>query len=230
MRLLFLGLIFLTNFTFAQNLKGAWLSNKDKKKTFIIATDNYISITETTEDSSTFIMAWGGKFTVGVSKEVIIDIDFHSAKANLVGTSQSYNFDLGKRNLEIFDQKFQKSEKSPSNSLEGLWRISERADSSGNMQLINRGPRKTFKIMAGGYFQWMAINTSSAEFLGTGGGTYTFINGKYTEKLLFFSRDKSRIGTQLSFDAAIENNKWTHSGMSSKGKPIKEIWTKEVLE
>jgi len=73
----------------------------------------------------------------------------------------------------------------------------------------------------------MAINTETKEFFGTGGGTYTFKDGKYTENIEFFSRDSSRVGASLSFDGSVNNNVWTHTGFSSRGEPIHEEWTKE---
>src|SRR5574343_326746 len=91
------------------------------------------------------------------------------------------------------------------------------------------GPYTTdgYKLLTGTRFQWFAINIETGEFSGTGGGTYQFINGKYTENIEFFSRDSSRVGASLQFSAKIEEGKWHHSGLSSKGDPIYEIWTRD---
>jgi len=88
------------------------------------------------------------------------------------------------------------------------------------------GVRKTMKIMSGTRFQWAAYNTETKEFLGTGGGTYTTANGKYTENIDVFSRDNSRVGASLSFDMEVKDPHWFHSGKSSKGDPIYERWSK----
>ena len=95
------------------------------------------------------------------------------------------------------------------------------------MSEMPKGPRKTLKIMAGGYFQWFAINSVTSEFFGTGGGIYAVENGKYSEEIVFFSRDNSRVGSKLSFDANITEKTWIHSGKSSKGADLKEIWEKQ---
>lgn len=79
-------------------------------------------------------------------------------------------------------------------------------------------------MLTGNRFQWFAINPETKEFFGTGGGTYSFENGKYTENILFFSRDNSRVGAHLTFDGKIEDGNWHHSGLSSKGDAIYEIW------
>ena len=86
-------------------------------------------------------------------------------------------------------------------------------------------PRKTMKIVSGTRFQWIAYNTETKQFSGTGGGTYVTINGKYTENIEFFSRDDSRVGASLDFDFSLKNGDWHHSGLSSKGAPMYEVWS-----
>lgn len=95
------------------------------------------------------------------------------------------------------------------------------------MNQMKRSDRKTLKLLSGTRFQWMAINPATKEFFGTGGGTYTFTNGKYTEHIEFFSRDSTRVGASLTFDGNVKDEVWNHSGKSSKGDPLNELWTKE---
>lgn len=109
--------------------------------------------------------------------------------------------------------------------LTGVWRMSGRKQGD----QISESPlraRRTLKILTGERFQWVAINIETGAFSGTGGGTYTFENGKYTENIEFFSRDGSRVGASLEFDGNIQDGKWHHSGLSSAGNPIYEIWEK----
>lgn len=87
------------------------------------------------------------------------------------------------------------------------------------------GDRRTIKILSGDRFQWVAFNSATKEFSGTGGGTYTAGNGKYTENIEFFSRDDSRVGASLEFDYDVKDGKWHHKGKSSKGDDIYEIWS-----
>jgi len=79
-----------------------------------------------------------------------------------------------------------------------------------------------------GHFQWIAINPAEKGFYGTGGGHYAFQNGKYSEHILFFSRDNTRVGALLTFDGEIKDSDWHHSGRSSKGDPIYEIWSRDA--
>ncbi len=97
---------------------------------------------------------------------------------------------------------------------------------NGEIQLRDTSkPRKTMKIMSGTRFQWIAYNTETKQFMGTGGGTYTSVKGEYTEHIEFFSRDDSRVGASLKFNYSVVDRKWYHSGLSSKGDSIYEIWS-----
>jgi hypothetical protein len=111
-------------------------------------------------------------------------------------------------------------------ALAGIWRITSRMQDGKVTPIHQTGARQTYKILSGTRFQWAAINPETKEFSGTGGGTYTFSNGKYTENIDFFSRDSSRVGASLSFEGKLENGEWHHSGLSSKGDKIYEIWSR----
>ena len=82
------------------------------------------------------------------------------------------------------------------------------------------------KILSGSRFQWIAYNTETKQFIATGGGNYTTINGKYTEHIEFFSRDVGRVGASLEFDFDLKEGDWHHSSFSSKGDPLYEVWSK----
>ncbi len=81
------------------------------------------------------------------------------------------------------------------------------------------------KILSGTRFQWIAFNVATKQFMGTGGGTYTTVDGKYTENIEFFSRDNSRVGTSLEFNYELKDGDWQHSGKNSRGEPLFEVWT-----
>lgn len=81
------------------------------------------------------------------------------------------------------------------------------------------------KFLKDGFFQWIAFNTESFQFFGSGGGTYEAAAGKYTETITFFSRDNSRVGAVLPFEFDVQGPDWFHKGFSSKGAPMHEVWT-----
>jgi hypothetical protein len=109
--------------------------------------------------------------------------------------------------------------------LQGAWLMSG-IERRGEMRMrdVNRS-RKTLKMLAGGRFQWIAYDVNKKGFYGTGGGTYSAINGKYIENIEFFSRDSNTVGKSLEFDFEIIDGDWHHRGFSSKGDPKYEIWT-----
>jgi len=107
--------------------------------------------------------------------------------------------------------------------LAGNWRITQRKQGDQMVDIPLRA-RRTLKLLTATRFQWAAINVETGEFFGTGGGTYSFQDGKYTENIEFFSRDDSRVGMSLTFDGKLDDGKWIHSGKSSKGDPIYEVW------
>jgi hypothetical protein len=226
MRFIFFFLIFLSQISFGQNISGAWKNTTDTTQTLILATENYISITSYSTNGNTFIEAWGGKYEISKTEEIFIDLTFHSKKAQLVGTVMSFNLNQKKKNVTFIEKSFEKIDNSKPDALSGLWRITSILR-NGEMAEMPKGPRKTLKIMAGGYFQWFAINNVTSEFFGTGGGIYNIDKTKYSEEIIFFSRDNTRIGSKLSFEANVGDKTWIHSGLSSKGAPLKEIWEKQ---
>jgi len=113
-----------------------------------------------------------------------------------------------------------------SGDLAGSWRITDRMR-NGEMSAMTIGARKTIKMISGTRFQWAAFNPETKQFSGTGGGTVILENGKYNEHIEFFSRNPDRVGADLQFDYKVDGNKWDHSGLSSTGSPIREIWTKQ---
>lgn len=112
---------------------------------------------------------------------------------------------------------------SPADALTGVWRITER-EQDGTMSAMPKGARKTIKILAGTRFQWAAINPETRQLFGTGGGTYSLQNGKYTETIEFFPRDAKRVGMSLTFDATLNGKRWQHKGKSTTGTPVNEVW------
>lgn len=230
--LFFSVITFLSSATFsttsAQHLDGAW-SLKGSDNHLLLVQDGYFSWTETT-DQNEFVNTLGGKLKVDGS-QLVIDLQFHSGDRYLVGESYTTPFTLKgdvltTRHPEGYDLIWNRMDEKDQ-GLAGVWRITGRKV-DGQISKMGRSPRKTYKLLTPGHFQWIAMNTDTGEFFGTGGGSYTFKNGKYTEKIEFFSRDNSRVGVSLSFDGELKDGDWHHSGKSSKGDPIYEIWSKET--
>jgi hypothetical protein len=208
-------------------LNGAWHSTAGSiEQSFIIA-DGYCMLAKYDKANKKFIYSFGGPITPANNK-ISLRVEFNSSDKAQVGKTMDYDFSVSSNiltsNIGGAKAEWQRTDDGKSD-LAGNWRITQRkqGDKMGDMPLR---ARRTLKLLTGTRFQWAAINIETGEFSGTGGGTYTFTNGKYTEHIEFFSRDSTRVGASLSFDGKIENGNWIHSGLSSKGDPIYEIWSR----
>ena len=218
--------IFLLAFTvvksaFAQSnsaaITGAWQIKDAEKEQVLIFQDGFFFHTAYNKAEKRFMYSRGGKYTAN-GDVVNCDISFNSANKEEVGKKVSLS-------LKGETEKWQRLDDS-SAPLAGVWRITSRMQDGKLTPIHQTGSRQTYKILTGTRFQWAAIDPDKKEFSGTGGGTYTFTNGKYIETIEFFSRDSSRVGASLTFDGKLENGEWHHRGRSSKGDPIYEIWSR----
>lgn len=209
----------------AQKITGAWKRNLDSAVQYLTLVDDYFSVATFDVSSKKFINTFGG--TARVENKILVGIiEFNTANKSEVKSSYTLPFKLSNRKLDLelagIKGTWEKVDDA-SDALAGNWKITGR-EQDGKIVEMRPGARKTIKILSGTRFQWAAINSETGEFFGTGGGSYTFKDGKYTEIIEFFSRDASRVGASLSFDAALKEGKWHHSGLSSRGDKIYEIW------
>ncbi|MBL7740348.1 MAG: hypothetical protein JNK14_14120 [Chitinophagaceae bacterium] len=213
----------------ASSVTGAWHSKKGETETVLIYQDGYFVHTMFNQAGRSFIFSSGGTYTEKKG-QLICRVEFDTKEKMNVGTEQIVDLAITGDKMIITGNDGMKRELNRLDNgtgvLAGNWRITGRMQGE-KMNTIQAGPRKTLKILSGTRFQWMAINTETKDFFGTGGGTYTFREGKYTENIEFFSRDSSRVGASLTFDGSVSGNIWTHKGLSSKGDPIHEEWTRE---
>ncbi len=227
--------LFLILFVFAglngmaqtQELKGAWLFEQGARQHVVVMEDNYLTHAAFDKSAKEFVMTSGGPFQV-VDKQLVVNVEFNSEHQEEVGETKKFPFSINAKTLTI-DMNGNQVPLSRidegRNPLAGTWRMTGRVQ-DGKQSAMAGGARKTLKILSGSRFQWFAINPETKEFFGTGGGTYTFQDGKYTEQIEFFSRDSSRVGMSLSFEDKVDNKDWHHTGNSSQGAPIHEIWSK----
>ncbi|AWW30797.1 hypothetical protein DN752_12045 [Echinicola strongylocentroti] len=223
---------------FAQDLDGAWKLthlNGDQvteEEWVKIYQDGYFAFGAKTADTTHhFIGAGGGVYEKDGENGYSETFDFHTKDPEKIGTTTAYNMDfVGEKMVLTYNQKgsnvieIWEKISDRDDDLNGTWVITGRKR-DGELRTMTPGARRTVKILGGGRFQWIAFNSETKEFSGTGGGNYTAQNGKYTEYIEFFSRDDSRVGASLGFDYEVKDGEWHHSGLSSKGDPIYEIWS-----
>ena len=206
----------------------SWISTIDGVQEVRIYSDNYFAVSKYNIEENTFISAYGGLYFIDNNSYYEV-FEFNSKDSSKVGDTIFYSdFKIKIKNdsgsMKIDGKEFSKTINE--NNLSGSWLMSG-IERRGEMRMrdVNR-PRKTLKMLAGGRFQWIAYDTSKKGFYGTGGGTFTALDGKYIENIEFFSRDSNTVGKSLEFNYEIKKGDWHHKGFSSKGDPKYEIWTK----
>ncbi len=225
-----LSVLVFSSFSLKNNaaLLGSWMLEKDQLKHVLLFTNKHYSYTIYDLKGKKFHHTEGGTYSHTNSKLETI-LEFNSTDPGVMGKQTSINATASNKELKIdwptAGSKWTRIDNG-GGALNATWRITGR-EQGGKMNTIQKSARKTIKIMTGDRFQWAAINTATGEFFGTGGGTYTFKDGRYTENIEFFSRDSSGVGMSLNFEGKVEGNDWHHRGKSSKGDPIYEIWSKE---
>lgn len=210
----------------SQSLKGSWELDMQNSYIVILATDNYMAYSMYDRNEKAFKQTWGGPYTID-NQRISITIEFDNASKEEIGKVKTLPARFVGNFLKVSTLTFRKTDEGDETELAGNWRITARANATGEMTPMPLAARKTIKLLSGKRFQWIATNTETGEFFGTGGGTYTLEDGIYTETIEFFSRDASRVGNQLTFKAEVNDAQWVHSGKSSAGEAIKEIWEKQ---
>ena len=216
--------------TNAQSFIGAWERNHNSEngeelKSVVIFSDGYQAISTYESKSGKFIYSNGGTWEL-IGDTMTEKVEFDTNNPDRVGSEVTFKVKITETTMSIAgtDMEFQRIDDGLPGDLKGAWLMAGRVR-DGKKQLRNTsGPRKTMKLLSGKRFQWIAYNTESKKFMGTGGGTYTTKNGVYSEKIEFFSRDNSKSGIELEFEYEIIDNEWNHKGFSSKGDPLHEIW------
>lgn len=216
----------------AQSLDGAWLlTHKDgeeitNRKIVKIYQDGYFSYGSKEINTDKFLSAAGGNYSLEGNSYSEIH-DFNTMDTSTIGKVFLYSYSMEGGILKVTNENTSKTWKKISDRTDDLtrnWVITGR-ERNGEMNVMIPGDRRTVKILSGSHFQWIAFNSATKEFSGTGGGTYSAINGVYIENVEFFSRDDSRVGASLEFEYEVKDGKWHHKGISSKGDPIYEIWS-----
>jgi len=210
------------------SINGAWQLNTGNEDHVIIFADGYLAHSAFNKSTKSFLVARGGTYRVQ-NGSIQVKWEYDTEDKEKVGQLQDFKYTLDNKGLVVVvdndDVQFTRMDNG-TGDLSGNWRISGRMVDGKKSAMNTQSARKTLKILSGTRFQWLAINPETKEFLGTGGGSYTFKNGKYTETIEFFPRDSSRIGMSLTFDDKIVNGEWHHTGLSSKGDKLYEIWSR----
>ncbi len=188
---------------------------------------NYLTYSVYESDPPHFLKTLGGFYDIK-NDSLKVQLEFNSAAPGEKAGSWSVPYSVQENQLTLrtdTDLVFSPAPTMPQD-LDGQWLFATRGPGEGQDRRGDSSPRKTLKFLMDGHFQWIAFNTDTMEFFGTGGGSYSSKDGIYTENIKYFSRDDARVGASLKFDYRIDGKDWHHTGKNSKGEPLYEIWSK----
>jgi hypothetical protein len=212
---------------------GAWGYGPAENRTVMIATDKIFSISTYDIPGKRFVRSHGGTWRIDNSK-LVKKIEWNSADSAQVGKEITEEMQVvnGKLVSKQSGTTWDRLDDGKPGGLMGAWII------TGNFKndtAAKRGspfyPRRTMKLLSGKYFQWIAYNIATKTFVNAGGGTYTTVNGKYTETIEFFTKTAESVGKTLAFNYSFVRGDWRHKGQKSTGGEMDECWSKrETLE
>ncbi len=212
------------------DLRGAWMYQFNNEEHLLMFIDGYSTHSVYSKTEKKFIETHGGPYTVSGGK-LTLAIEFDTNNREQTGSSLVYNFVVADDAVTLDGNGKKRAYKKVDDGsapLAGAWHITSQMRDGQVVPIHRTGTRKTLKLLSGTRFHWAAIDPGIKQFFGSGGGSYEFAIGKYTECIEFFSKDSNRIGAALTFHGKLENGEWHHSGLSSKGETIYEIWSKVI--
>lgn len=212
----FISQLFFCQTIFGQVFSFTTQENGQDIQHRILMDEEYYVETQFTTKPNQFIKTIGG---------------FYQKKGNDLMVALEFNSNFSKdsiKHIVINDQDRWKKISKTTLPLQGKWLMAGRVNGDQERRRDTNRPRKTMKILVEGFFQWIAYNTESFSFHGTGGGSYSATDGTYKETIDYFSRDNNKVGISLEFEYAKKGMDWHHQGFSSKGDPLHEIWTYRI--
>ncbi len=212
-------------------INGAYRLQNGSVEQVLIFNEGYFMHTTFDKSKKLLIQTRGGAYKYA-NNQIDATIEFSPNNKEEIGQTKKYSFAISKDRLASDINGRKESWTVLDNgkgTMVGTWRSSGRMQ-DGKVVLSPPRARKTFKILSGSRYQWAAINAETKEFFGTGGGSYTYANGKYTETLDFFTKDSTKVGVSLTFEDKIEGDLWHHTGLSSQGAKMYEIWKMEAKQ
>ena len=143
------------------NLQGAWQSDRG----VLIIAAGYFSFAGF--DAQSFDGTYGGALHL-YEDQSALTYEFNTYDTALVGQIKLFPIKADGDMLTWGDATFERIDDGKPGDLAGAWLITGRVR-DGEMRTRTPGARKTMKILSGTRFQWIAYNSETGGFFGTGG-------------------------------------------------------------
>jgi hypothetical protein len=147
------GISYSQVYTFKSQDNGTIITHR------ILMDEEYFVETQYIEEPPQFLLTRGGFYELK-DKQFMVNLEFNS-KFEQDGMKQM--------NIESSVKTWDKISK-PQLELDGKWLMAGRVSNNKEQRRDITRPRKTMKFLKDGFFQWMAFNTETFQFFGSGGG------------------------------------------------------------
>lgn len=214
-----------------KDIIGAWGYGTPENRNVMITTDKVFSVATYDLPGKKLISSYGGVWRLE-GNALVKKIEWNSKDSSMVGKELKESIEIKGGKLITNSTTWTKLDDGKPGALMGAWVITGNyRNDSVSKRASPFYPRRTMKVLSGKYFHWIAYNVVTKSFMNAGGGTYTTVNGKYTENIEFFTKTPESVGKSLVFDYSFVNGDWRHKGEKSTGGAMDECWTKrEMLE
>jgi hypothetical protein len=216
-----------------KDIVGAWGYGSPENKTVMLNTDRVFSIATYDLPGKKLLHSYGGTWRIEGNK-MVKKIEWNSKDSLQVGKeiTEEVQISSGKLSIKQANEIWSRLDNGKPGELTGAWIITGNYRNDTVSKRSNPFyPRRTMKVLSGKYFHWIAYNVVTKAFMNAGGGAYTTENGKYTERIEFFTKTPESVGKTLVFDYSFVNGDWRHKGEKSTGGPMDECWSRrETLE
>jgi hypothetical protein len=209
---------------------GAWGYGEPQNKTVMIVTDNVFSVAKYDLPGKKLIHAYGGTWKIDGNK-LIKKMEWNSKDSTQVGseTTEDVQITNGKLAIKQTNENWNRLDNGTPGELKGAWVITGNyTDDKVRKRPSPFYPRRTMKVLSGKHFHWIAYNVGTKTFTNAGGGTYTTVNGKYTENIEFFTKTAESVGKSLAFNYSFVDGDWRHRGEKSTGGAMDECWSRRA--
>lgn len=214
-------------FITAQVEPGVYIAKMNNMEHELKIKDGYFIHSIYQTDPAKFMSTVGGFYTAE-NNQLKVKLEFNSnhAEDGVTELSIPIRSENGKLVFKTNPEQVFLQVEALEQDLDGAWLFGTRGPDEGQERRGEENPRKTLKFLLDNRFQWIAYNTETMKFFGTGGGSFSSEDGTYIEKIDYFSRDNSRVGATLDFAYELKDGDWHHKGKNSKGEPMYEIWAR----
>ena len=203
------------------SLSGTWQFRDPAGATVLLTlADQYLI--QTTYEPTRFVATTGGSCQQEGDRLKLL-VEFDTGDSSRVGRVEQSTLTIRNNQLVLTgpgrSQTFTRVDE-PTTPLTGLWRITGRANETGQLTAMPRGPRKTLKLLTGSRFQWVAINPQTKQFFGTGAAPIPCTTATIPKPLISFRATTAGWASRLPSTRPLIRTNGSIAGKAQRAVPF----------